>query len=106
MGMGFAMANQMGQSFTQQPQQQAPQQQAPQTPPPPPIPPALTFHAVINGQQAGPYDMNTLQQLVSQSQVTKETLVWRQGMANWIAIAQVPELNNLFGAVPPPLPPQ
>jgi len=107
MGMGFAMANQMGQSFTQQPQQQAPQQQVPQAPPPPPpIPPALTFHAVINGQQAGPYDMNTLQQLVSQNQVTKETLVWRQGMANWIAVAQVPELNNLFGAVPPPLPPQ
>ena len=107
MGMGFAMANQMGQSFTQQPQQQAPQQQVPQAPPPPPpIPPALTFHAVINGQQAGPYDMNTLQQLVSQNQVSKETLVWRQGMANWIAVAQVPELNNLFGAVPPPLPPQ
>jgi len=106
MGMGFAMANQMGQSFAQQSQPQQPAQQAPSAPPPPPIPPALTFHVVINGQQMGPYDMNTLAQMVSQNQITKQSLVWRQGMANWAAIDQVSELNNLFGAVPPPLPPQ
>lgn len=106
MGMGFAMANQMGQSFTQQSQPQQPAQQAPSAPPPPPVPPVLAFHVVINGQQMGPYDMKTLAQMVSQNQITKQSLVWRQGMANWTAVDQVSELNNLFGAAPPPLPPQ
>lgn len=101
MGMGFAMANQMGQSmsgaFT-------PQQQSPATPPP--IPPALTFFAVINGQQAGPYDLNTMKSLISQGQITRDSLVWREGMANWTAVNQVPEVNGLFGSVPPPIPGQ
>ena len=106
MGMGFAMANQMGQSFTggqQQPAQNQPQQQAaPSTPPP--VPPALTFHVVVNGQQAGPYDINTLKQMATQNQINKESLVWREGMANWSGAGQVPELNTIFASVPPPIP--
>ena len=103
MGMGFAMANQMGQAFSQ-PQQTAAQTGA--TPPPPPVPPQLVFHVVLNGQQAGPYDINALQQMVHQNQLTRDTLVWRQGMANWLTASQVPELNMLFGSVPPPIPGQ
>ncbi|MDA3928202.1 MAG: SPFH domain-containing protein [Prolixibacteraceae bacterium] len=102
MGMGFAMANQMGQTFGGGQQQQ--QQAQPAASPPPPIPPALTFHAVINGQQAGPYDLNTLKQMAMQNQFTKETLVWREGMANWTAAGQLPELNSTFISVPPPIP--
>ena len=103
MGMGFAMANQMGNAMApQQPNQQT----GAGAPPPPPVPPALTFHVVVNGQQIGPYDLNTLQQMAGQQQLTKETLVWRQGMAGWTAAGQVNELSNLFGSVPPPVPPQ
>lgn len=102
MGMGFAMANQMGKSFTGDQEKNENKQQAS----PPPIPPALTFHLVINGEQAGPYDMNTLKQMAGQNQLTKETLVWRQGMQNWTAAGDVPELNNVFGSVPPPIPGQ
>lgn len=102
MGMGFAMANQMGQTFGGG-QQQAPQAAA-TPPPPPPMPPVLTFHVVINGQQAGPYDLNSLKQMAIQNQFTKETLVWREGMANWTAAGQLPELNSTFGSVPPPIP--
>jgi membrane protease subunit (stomatin/prohibitin family) len=105
MGMGFAMANQMSQSFTGGQQQQAQNQQT--TPPaPPPVPPALTFHVALNGQQVGPYDLNTLKQMASQNQFSKDILVWREGMANWTAAGQVPELNNIFGSVPPPIPGQ
>ncbi|MDH5598316.1 MAG: SPFH domain-containing protein, partial [Cyclobacteriaceae bacterium] len=102
MGMGFAMANQMGQTFTGGQQQQQNQQATPPTPPP--VPPALVFHVVINGQQAGPYDLNTLKQMAMQNQFTKEVLVWREGMANWAAAGQVAELNSVFGSVPPPIP--
>lgn len=100
MGMGFAMANQMMNAMNQQ------QQQNQQMPTPPPIPPQIQFYAVINGQQAGPYDLNTLQQLISQNQISKQTLVWRQGMANWDTAGNVAELQPLFAAVPPPIPPQ
>ena len=105
MGMGFAMANQMGQTFTGG-QQQQPKSQKSTPPTPPPIPPALTFHVVINGQQAGPYDMNTLKQMAMQNQLTMEILVWREGMANWTAAGKVPELSSIFGSVPPPIPGQ
>ena len=103
MGMGFAMANQMGQTFTGGQQQTQPQA-APPTPPP--VPPALTFFVVVNGQQAGPYDLNTIKQMASQQQLTKETLVWREGMANWQAAGEVNELKPIFGSVPPPIPGQ
>ena len=103
MGMGFAMANQMGQTFAGGQQPQAPQTGA-TPPPPPPVPPALTFHVVINGQQAGPYDLTSLKQMALQNQFTKETLVWREGMANWTAADQLSELKSLFGSIPPPIP--
>jgi membrane protease subunit (stomatin/prohibitin family) len=99
MGMGFAMANQMGNQFAQQTTQQ------PSAPPPVPGgPPALTFHVVLNGQQAGPFDMNTLKQMAGQQQLTKDTLVWREGMGNWQKAGELPELNSVFGSVPPPIP--
>ncbi|GAA5030291.1 antifreeze protein, type I [Marivirga lumbricoides] len=96
MGMGFAMANQMGQSYNQQQAAGAP----------PPIPAQSTFHVVLNGQQAGPFDMATLQQMINQQQINRDSLVWKQGMSNWTAASQVPEFSTLFGSVPPPLPPQ
>jgi membrane protease subunit (stomatin/prohibitin family) len=100
MGMGFAMANQMGQGFMGNQQQNAQHPNAT----PPPVPPALTFHVVINAQQAGPFDLNTLKQMAQQNQLTKETLVWREGMGSWTAAGTLPELNTIFGSVPPPIP--
>lgn len=102
MGMGLAMANTMMNNMNQGNQQQQYQQAGAV---PPPMPPALTFFAVVNGQQAGPYDLNVLKQLASNGTLTKDTLVWREGMANWSAAGQVPELTQVFGATPPPVPP-
>lgn len=102
MGMGLAMANTMMNNMNQGNQPQQHQQGGAV---PPPMPPALTFFAVVNGQQAGPYDLNTLRQLASNGTLTKDTLVWREGMANWSAAGQVPELTQVFGATPPPVPP-
>lgn len=102
MGMGFAMANQVGQAMSQTGQSQA----AP-GPAPPPLPQqALSYHAAINGKQAGPFEMGTLRSYVQSGQLTQETLMWAPGMANWQAAGQIDQLKGLFGAVPPPLPPQ
>jgi membrane protease subunit (stomatin/prohibitin family) len=72
---------------------------------PPPLPPQMTFHVAINGAQAGPFDMNTLQGQIGSGALKRESLVWRAGMAQWAKAADVAELAALFAAVPPPLPP-
>lgn len=98
MGMGFAMANQMANSMnTNQ------QQNNQQMPPPPPV---VQFFIAVNGQQQGPFDMAALQQMAQQGSFTKQTLVWKQGMANWTPAEQVTELSPVFNSVPPPMPPQ
>lgn len=93
MGLGFGMAQQAMQSFGQG--------MAPPAAPPPL--PGSGFFAAVNGQQSGPLTAPALQQMVSQGALTKETLVWKQGMAGWVAAGQVAELAGLFQG-PPPLP--
>jgi len=59
----------------------------------------------VNGLQTGPYDTNGLQTLISQGQLTRNSLVWKEGMSNWIVAGAVEELAPLFSTgVPPPLP--
>jgi membrane protease subunit (stomatin/prohibitin family) len=72
---------------------------------PPPLPATATFYAAIGGKQAGPFDMAALKTLVQEGKVTRDSLVWKQGMANWAAASTLPELAGVFAAAPPPLPP-
>jgi len=108
MGMGFAMAGQMmnamnpQQNMYQQPQQPQYQQQQPVAPPP--MPAQSAYFVAVNGQQSGPFDMNTLSTMAANGQLTKDSLVWKQGMPSWAAAGTVQELSALFGAVPPPMP--
>lgn len=108
MGMGFAMANQMGAAMGQgQQAQAAPQAPAQGAGTPPPLPGANTavWFAAIGGAQAGPFDLASLGAKVSAGELARDTLVWKQGMAGWVAASEVAELGSLFAAVPPPLPP-
>ncbi len=73
-----------------------------QTPPPPP---QIQYNISVNGQQSGPFNWQQLQQMAQSGQFTKDTYVWKQGMANWELAGNVQELASLFGAVPPPPPP-
>ncbi|MBN1816642.1 MAG: SPFH domain-containing protein [Sedimentisphaerales bacterium] len=102
MGMGFAMANQMGSAMGAG--QAAQSQQAPAAPPP--LPQKNPFYLAINGQQHGPFEMEALKPYLQNGQLTRDTLVWCQGMANWTPASQVGDLASLFGSTPPPLPPQ
>lgn len=107
LGMGFAMANQMAGMFQQQQGGgQAPAQQQPGMAAPPPVPGAVPFYAVVNGAQAGPFTVDILKQMVMQGTLTPDTLVWKQGMAEWAKASQVPGLSGLFAPQgPPPVPP-
>jgi membrane protease subunit (stomatin/prohibitin family) len=99
MMMGGSMGNQMAGMMNQMGQNMNQQQN---TPPPPP---QIQYSVSVNGQTAGPFNWQQLQQMVQNGQLTKNTHVWKQGMAGWELAGNVQELANLFGAVPPPPPP-
>jgi membrane protease subunit (stomatin/prohibitin family) len=101
MGMGLGMAQQMMNNMNQQQQQQNQNQQMM----PPPPPPLVQFYIAVGGQQQGPFDLNMLKQMIMQNQLTRQTLVWKQGMANWDMAERVPETASLFSMMPPPPPP-
>jgi hypothetical protein len=116
--VGQGMAGMMGNVFNQIGQQipgqtpppmpgAPPPVAAPAAPPPPPA--ASSYSIAVNGQTTGPYDMNTLMQMKQAGQFTAQSVVWKQGMAGWLAAGTVPELAPLFaaaaGAPPPPPPP-
>lgn len=84
-------------------QDQFSMQQPPMTPPPPMFP-QVQYTLNINGQNNGPYNMQQLQQMAQNGQLTRQTYVWKQGMANWEMAGNVQELASLFGTVPPPPP--
>ena len=99
MMMGGAMGNQMAGMMNNMGQNMQNQQN---TPPPPPT---IAYSVSVNGQTAGPFNLQQLQQMVQNGQLQKNTHVWKQGMAGWEVAGNVQELANLFGAVPPPPPP-
>ena len=71
---------------------------------PPPVP-QISFNVLINGQSAGPFNLQQLQQMVQQGQLAAETQVWTAGMANWAPVGTVPQLASLFASAAPPPPP-
>ncbi|MBV5305657.1 MAG: TIGR00266 family protein [Desulfobulbaceae bacterium] len=59
------------------------------------------WYIAIGGQQQGPFSQAQIQQGVAAGIYTRDTLVWRQGFANWLAMAQVPELQQPAFSPPP-----
>ncbi len=96
MGMGFAMANQMGQAFAGG---------GAGTATPPPIPGSAQFFVAVDGKQAGPFDVRQLTEQAKNGTLTRQAMVWKQGMAGWAAAGSLNELGGVFATVPPPLPP-
>lgn len=75
---------------------------------PPPVP-QVQYMVSVNGQQAGPYSIDQLRQLVQTGQMNNQTYVWKQGMVNWDVAGNIAELNVIFSVgapIPPPMPPQ
>lgn len=111
---GMMMGGAMGQQLSQMMQQMNPAMSGAYTPAaantPPPLPQTeSTYMIVVNGQQAGPFTTAQLSQLIAAGQITPQTFVWRQGMADWQQAANLPETAQLFspggGGVPPTPPP-
>lgn len=101
MGMGFGMMNQFGYLFQGNQQQN---QQINNSAVPPPLPQQTQYFYAVNGQQNGPVSLQRLVELFKQKHINDETLIWKQGMANWMAFNSIPEYKNMEGTIPPPLP--
>lgn len=95
MGMGFAVAQQMSQAFSDSGNRQ---QSAP-----PPIPNAIQYFLAVDGRQQGPFDKITLEQKLTAGELSATTLVWNTDLVEWTAIAKVKEFAHFFAA-PPPIP--
>lgn len=66
--------------------------------------PQVQYFIGINGQQYGPCDWNKLQQLVQQGQLTQQSYVWKNGMAQWEFAGNVAEFAPLFQGTAPQMP--
>jgi membrane protease subunit (stomatin/prohibitin family) len=72
---------------------------------PPPLPGAVAYHVAIDGKQGGPFPAADLQAMAGDGRLTRDSLVWTQGMAAWTKAGDVAALAALFADLPPPLPP-
>lgn len=70
---------------------------------PPPIP-TIAYHLAVNGQATGPYNLSVLQQMAAVGQFNADSLVWKNGMSDWVKAGTVDELKSMF-VVMPPIPP-
>ena len=70
---------------------------------PPPVP-TTVYHVAVNGEATGPFDLNTLKQMAVTGQFTKDSLVWKAGMAEWVKAGGVKELKEALLNVMPPVP--
>jgi hypothetical protein len=62
-----------------------------------------TWHYGSGGRQYGPVDENELRAMIASGAVGPATLVWREGMRDWLPLQAVPELGGAAGlACPPP----
>jgi membrane protease subunit (stomatin/prohibitin family) len=94
-GLGMAMAAPMGQALSSQQPMATP----------PTIPVAGAYFVAFEGKQTGPFDLQALASQAASGTLTRQSLVWTQGMPQWTSAGQVPALAGIFANVPPPLPP-
>lgn len=93
MGIGFAMANQLGKAMN-------PQSAVNATPPPLAAP--KQYFIGKDGRQSGPFDSEAIVRSITDGSIGRETLLWTAGMEKWEQAGQFAEFTRLF-TTPPPL---
>lgn len=99
-GMGFGAGQQLGQVVSNSFQQSG------MVAPPPP-PPSAQFYVAENGQTTGPFDMNQIQNMITNNKIRPKTYVFRVGGNAWVEAEKESEIQQLFASMTlPPPPPQ
>ena len=63
------------------------------------------WHYISGGTQQGPVSVGHLKQLAATGQLQPGDMIWKQGMATWVAASTIQGLFPASGAAPPPPPP-
>ena len=103
MGLGVALGGQMANTMANSMGNAAAPAAAPGAAPPP-LPGQALYHIDAGGQPGGPFNLSQMQAGIANGQIVGATLVWTQGMGEWMSAQSVPALQVFFAA-PPPLPP-
>lgn len=69
-----------------------------------PLPPAHVYHVLLDGKPAGPFAEHELSRLITEGRLTKDSHVWRPGMATWALAENVDHVLRLVALAPPPAP--
>jgi membrane protease subunit (stomatin/prohibitin family) len=104
---GMAMGGVVGQQMAGMMENMMQGMNTPPTPGmmPPPLP-VVQYNVAANGQTTGPFGVDQLAQMAQSGQFTRQSMVWKQGMAGWVEAGTVQELAPVFTqAAPPPPPP-
>jgi hypothetical protein len=96
-GMGMAIAQQMINTMNQAMSQMHIPGSMNQ-----PLPIAISYYAMIDGLQTGPFSEQELSRLISEKKISKETYLWKPGMAKWDLAERIPEVLKLVALAPPP----
>ncbi|MCL2007972.1 MAG: DUF4339 domain-containing protein [Treponema sp.] len=67
------------------------------------MPPSHLYYVALDGKQAGPFSETEIIRLVNEKRITKDTLVWHQGMPAWKRAEDLPEMLRIIALAPPPL---
>ena len=63
---------------------------------------SIAWHYMKNGVQTGPVTTDEVKSLITSGAIKTDTLVWREGLASWVAINTQ---ADFAGVVPPAAPP-
>ncbi|MEI6637499.1 MAG: DUF4339 domain-containing protein, partial [Planctomycetota bacterium] len=78
----------------------------PQAAPPPLATAGAEWHVVAREGQSGPHSVQQVQSMVQRGQLAADALVWKTGMAGWIALAECVDFSGILATAPPPPPPR
>ncbi len=70
---------------------------------PPPIPTSM-YYVAYEGKPIGPYDIAGLKNMKMSNKFSSSSLVWKEGMPDWVQADSVDELKPLFAVDMPPIP--
>src|SRR5437867_1187598 len=56
-----------------------------------------TWHIVVEGEQVGPLSASDVRARLSRGEISGETFIWREGLADWMKISSVAEFGDGAG---------
>jgi hypothetical protein len=74
--------------------------------PPPVAVVGAEWHVAAGGGQSGPHTVQQVQSMIQRGQLVADALVWKAGMAGWVALTECADFAGILATVPPPPPPR